>query len=158
MWGRPPRGWGLTTPTRIPVVVDAPQHSGLDRALDYLSEASPPPGSLLRVPLGRREVLGIVWQRDGAEAAPLPDDALRTAGPAFDALPPLPEAWRKLVDFAAAYYQRSVGELALSVLPPELRKLDGPAIAKRQARLAKRLARGGAELAGAPPVLRPDLA
>ena len=32
--------------------------------------------------------------------------------------------WRELVDFAAAYYQRGVGELALAVLPPELRKLD----------------------------------
>ena len=48
-----------------------------------------------------------------------------------DALPPLPLAWRELVAFAAGYYQRGLGEIALSVLPTELRRLDNAAIANR---------------------------
>ncbi|NRF69680.1 primosomal protein N' [Aquincola sp. S2] len=135
-----------------------PQHSGLGGALDYLGERPLAAGSLLRVPLGRRDVLGIVWQRpaEGAED-PVDEAALRPIGAAFDGLPPLPPAWLALAEFAAAYYQRGVGELALSVLPPELRKLDAPALAKRQARLIKRWAREPKDAFAASPE-RPALA
>jgi primosomal protein N' (replication factor Y) len=130
----------LTLRPRIGVIVDTPQHSGLVGPLDYLDPGGVPPGQLLRVPLGRREVLGIVWRLPEQPADAAADDALRAAGPPFE-LPPLPAAWLAMVEFAAGYYQRGLGELALSVLPPELRKLDGPAVAKRQSRLLKRLAR-----------------
>jgi primosomal protein N' (replication factor Y) (superfamily II helicase) len=39
-------------------------------------------------------------------------------------LPPLSDAWRSLLQFAASYYQRGLGELALSTLPPQLRTMD----------------------------------
>jgi primosomal protein N' (replication factor Y) (superfamily II helicase) len=130
----------LTSPARVGVIVETPQHSGLVGPLDYLDPGAAVAGQLLRVPLGRREVLGIVWPRPGQPGDGAADDALRPAGAPFE-LPPLPPAWLALVEFAAGYYQRGLGELALSVLPPELRKLDGPAVAKRQARLLKRLAR-----------------
>jgi primosomal protein N' (replication factor Y) len=71
----------------------------------------------------------------------------------MDSLPPLPPAWRALVDFAAAYYQRGTGELALSVLPPELRKLTGVQVAKRVARLLK----SPPAAPGGPPPVWPDL-
>ena len=144
---------------RVAVAVEAPQHSGLTGPLSYASEQALTPGTLVRVPLGRREVLGIVWPLDDRAAA-APDAAAPGADPApvlrpvtgvLDGLPPLPPAWLALVDFAAAYYQRSVGELALAVLPPELRKLDGPGLAKRQARLIKRL-----DKAPPPETLPPD--
>ena len=137
------------------VAVEAPQHSGLGGALDYLSKRPLAPGTLLRVPLGRRELLGIVWH--GAASAP-PGQALREVGGVFDALPPLAPAWLALVDFAAGYYQRGVGELALSVLPPELRKLDAPGLVKRLARLVKKLEKAAAP-AAAPlaAVVRPAL-
>ncbi|MBK1616409.1 primosomal protein N' [Rubrivivax gelatinosus] len=119
---------------RIAVAVETPQHTGVG-VLDYRADTELPPGTLLRVPLGRREVPGIVWHRPGdTEVA---DEALRPAGPALAALPPLGEAWRRLVEFAAAYYQRGVGEMALGVLPPELRKLDDVQLARRLAKLAK---------------------
>jgi primosomal protein N' (replication factor Y) len=124
----------------VGVVVETPQHSGLVGPLDYLDPGAAVAGQLLRVPLGRREVLGIVWPRREMPGDGAADKALRPAGAPFE-LPPLPPAWLALVEFAAGYYQRGLGELALSVLPPELRKLDGPAVAKRQARLLKRLAR-----------------
>ncbi|HYE71097.1 MAG TPA: primosomal protein N', partial [Aquabacterium sp.] len=129
-------------------MVETPQHSGLVAPLDYLDPGAAMPGQLLRVPLGRREVLGIVWPRPEMAGDATADDALRPAGTPFE-LPPLPAAWLALVAFAAGYYQRGLGELALSVLPPELRKLDGPAVAKRQARLLKRLARDASSAAGA---------
>ena len=143
--------------------MEAPAHSGLGAALDYLSERGLAPGTLLRAPLGKRELLGIVWH--GA-AADLPDVpvadglagyALRPVGEVFDALPPMTPAWLALVDFAAGYYQRGVGELALSVLPPELRKLDATGLNKRLARLVKKFASGVAAQPVAAP-RRPDLA
>ena len=120
----------------ISVAIDAPQHSGLTGALDYLAEQPWPPGTLLRVPLGKRALLGIVWH--GA-VAPVGRHALRPVGEVFADLPPMAPAWLALVDFAASYYQRGVGELALSVLPPELRKLDAPGLSKRLVRLLRKL-------------------
>src|SRR4051812_9690727 len=101
-----------------------------------------PPGTLLTVPLGKRQVPGVVW--DGAPEAESPV-ALREVSQALDALPPLGAPWRALVDFAAAYYQRSTGEIALSVLPPELRKLDNAQIANRIKKLHKALASAPAD-------------
>jgi primosomal protein N' (replication factor Y) len=51
----------------------------------------------------------------------------------------MPSVWCELVAFAASYYQRGIGEIALSVLPAELRRLGNAAIANRLARLDKRL-------------------
>ncbi|KQU78604.1 primosomal protein N' [Rhizobacter sp. Root16D2] len=123
--------------TALPVAVETPQHSGLQGTLDYLSERTLPPGTLVRVPLGRREVPGIVWP---GEAGSEPSLALKPIAQMLDALPPLSTRWCELVGFAAAYYQRSVGEMALAVLPPELRKLDDAQLANRIARLRKAMA------------------
>ena len=118
----------------VRVAVEAPQHSGLLGPLDYLSATPLQPGQLLRVPLGRREVLGIVW-RGPSEAGDRP--TMKSVGEVFDRLPPMAPSWLALLDFAAGYYQRSVGELALAVLPPELRKLDGLKLSRRLARLRR---------------------
>jgi primosomal protein N' (replication factor Y) len=118
------------------VAVDAPRHAGLEGALSYRSQHLLAPGTLVRVPLGRREVAGLVWE-GGSDAGA--GRELRDIAGACDALPPLSAAWRALADFAAAYYQRSIGELALSVLPPELRRLDSQGVADRVRRLYKRL-------------------
>ena len=117
---------------RLRVAVDTPQHAALGALLDYRSPVALPAGTLVRVPLGRRDVPGIVWTDDGAAA---PEGVeLREVAEALTALPPLPGSWLALVAFAAAYYQRGVGELALSLLPPELRKLDGTQLGRRLAR------------------------
>ncbi|MCH8180856.1 MAG: primosomal protein N' [Proteobacteria bacterium] len=131
---------------RIGVVVEAPQHSGLLGVLDYLCPTALPPGTLVRVPLGRRVVTGVVWEtQDAAQATA--DDAPASAGfqlkpvaEVLGGLPPLPATWRQLVAFAAAYYQRSLGEMALMVLPPELRQLDAVQLQRRLKRLDKALA------------------
>ena len=125
--------------TRAAIAIDAPQYAGMSSLLTYESEQALVPGTLARVPLGRREVTGLVWDADyaavdaaaaeaGANASPM---VLRPIIEAILSLPPLPADWRALVEFTARYYQRSLGEVALAVLPPELRKLDDAAIAKR---------------------------
>ena len=115
--------------------MDTPQHAGVGAVLDYLHSEVLAVGTLVRVPLGRRDVPGIVWAPDPG-AAPAPQAALRPVLEVLDAMPPLPAAWLALVGFAASYYQRGVGELALSVLPPELRALDPKRLARRLAKLA----------------------
>jgi primosomal protein N' (replication factor Y) len=120
---------------RLSVAVETPQHAGLGGLLEYLSPSPLAPGTLVRCPLGRRTVPGIVWGDQADGLTPL--ERLREVAEVMHSLPPLPAAWRALVDFAAAYYQRGTGELALSVLPPELRKLSGVQVAKRVARLLK---------------------
>ena len=116
------------------VAVETPRHTSVSGLLDYACEQPLAPGTLVRVPLGRRDVPGLVWER-AAEAA-APPAVLRPITIALTALPPLNAEWRALVEFAAAYYQRGLGELALAVLPPELRKLDDTQLARRLKRLA----------------------
>ncbi len=119
-----------------PVVVDAPQHAGLSATLDYACEQAVAPGTLVHVPLGRRSVPGIVWHRRlGSGAADAAQ--LRPLEAVLHSLRPLNMGWMQLVEFSAGYYQRSVGEVALSVLPPELRKLDDRRLVKRLARLGR---------------------
>ena len=43
------------------VVTATPAHSGIGASLTYRSELLLAPGTLVRVPLGSREVLGVVW-------------------------------------------------------------------------------------------------
>ena len=140
----------MTPTARCVVAVETPQHASLGGLLDYLCEQPLAPGTLLRVPLGRREVPGIVW--DAAPDSAATDAQLRPVTEALHALPPLGDAWRRLVEFAAAYYQRGVGELALAVLPPELRKLDNTQLGRRVAKLQKL---PPLPAAAAPPALPP---
>ncbi len=137
---------------RLRVVVEAPQHSGLWGALDYLSEVALLPGELVRVPLGRRVVTGVVWdEAPEGEASPWAEADLKEVAEVLSGLPPLPAAWRQLVAFAAGYYQRSLGEMALMVLPPELRQLDALQWQRRRKRLDKAL------LEPLPPATAPGL-
>ena len=46
---------------RVAVAIDAPQYAGMSSLLTYESEQALAPGTLVRVPLGRREVTGLVW-------------------------------------------------------------------------------------------------
>jgi primosomal protein N' (replication factor Y) len=127
---------------RCQVAVQTPAHSAVGGLLSYTHTEALPPGTLVRVPLGQRELLGVVWDDDvpGLSEPPEPA-ALRPISAVLDGVPPLARPWRELVAFAARYYQRGLGEVAIAALPPQLRELDA-----RQ--LARRLARGSA----APPV------
>jgi primosomal protein N' (replication factor Y) len=135
----------------VHVVVPTPAHSTVAGPLSYRSEFPLAPGTLLRVPLGRREVCGVAWDPP-AEAAPgvPPADQLKAVGGLLEGLPPLSPAWRQLVGFAAGYYQRGLGEVALAALPPQLRGLDATQIGRR-------LKRATAQAEARPDVVRPEL-
>jgi primosomal protein N' (replication factor Y) len=114
----------------ISVVVATPAHSGVGGPLTYRSELPLAPGQLVRVPLGRREVLGVVWERLADSGGLAPAQAKAVLG-ALEGLTPLSPTWCKLVAFTAAYYQRSLGEVALAALPPQLRELSAVQLARR---------------------------
>ncbi|HJV70453.1 DEAD/DEAH box helicase, partial [Ideonella sp.] len=146
---------------RVEVAVETPAHAGLADTLDYESEQPLSAGTLVRVPLGRRDVPGIVWAGRPDGAATAPEDGrkdpagggsftLKAIAEVIASLPPLPAAWCRLVEFSARYYQRALGEVALAVLPPELRKLDDAGLAKRLRLQDKRAALAAAK-AGGPP-------
>jgi primosomal protein N' (replication factor Y) (superfamily II helicase) len=120
-----------TPPTHwIEVAVQTPAHSGVGDLLTYRSPQPVQAGQLVRVPLGRREVLGVVWNAD-VPAPDLAPQTIKDVAGVLEGLPPLQERWRQLMAFAAQYYQRSLGEMALSALPPQLRDLDNTQLARR---------------------------
>ncbi len=105
----------------------------------------------MRVPLGKRELLGVVWDQDPlAGGDKVASDKLRDIGVHLSGLPPLSAHWRRLVAFAASYYQRSLGEVALAALPPPLRELTQR---QMQRRLNRKVAGAGttADPAAQPP-------
>ena len=117
------------------VAVQTPAHSGVGDLLSYQHTEALAPGTLVRVPLGQREVLGVVW--DALPGEPLPAMAqLRPVAGVLAGLAPLDAAWRRLVAFAARYYQRGLGEVALAALPPQLRELGPEQLARRLRRPA----------------------
>ncbi|HSC65303.1 MAG TPA: primosomal protein N', partial [Caldimonas sp.] len=139
----------------VGVLVDAPRHAGLTSTLTYRSQRPLDAGLLVRVPFGRREVAGLTWAAPSAHDAP---GELRDVAEVCDALPSLGADWCALVEFTAGYYQRSVGEIALAVLPPELRKLGRDAVADRVRRLHRALARASDDAAaGVPAEAPPEL-
>jgi len=136
----------LSPPTAacwVEVVLATPAHSGLGDSLSYWSHERLQEGALVRVPLGARELLGIVWRLRLQPPEGLLADSLRPVLETFAALPPLSANWRTLLEFAARYYQRALGEVALAALPPQLRELDATALQRRLKKLE------GAAFAGA---------
>ncbi|MCB1883379.1 MAG: primosomal protein N' [Geminicoccaceae bacterium] len=102
------------SPKATPVLVPLP----LEGPFDYLlpeGEAPPRPGSYVRVPFGKREVVGVVW--DEAAAAKVDARRLKPLGEVLD-LPSMPAALRLAMSRLAAETVAPKGavlRLALSV-------------------------------------------
>jgi len=114
----------------LQVVVATPAHALISGLLTYRSESLLAAGTLVRVPLGQREVLGVVWGHL-PDSGDLPASQARNIAGALEGLAPLAATWRALVAFTAGYYQRSLGEVALAALPPQLRELSAIQLARR---------------------------
>ena len=141
----------------ISVLLPTPAYSRLTGPLSYSHPSALPPGSLVRVPLGARDSLGLVWPKDETDAASpaAPERVLKPIAQVLDGIPPLSAHWLQLVDFAAHYYQRSVGEFALACLPPQLREVSAEQLTRK---LKKRSIAPDADAGSAqrPPELTPE--
>ncbi|WP_321787570.1 primosomal protein N' [Paraburkholderia sp. J94] len=98
----------------------------LDHPLDALYDyrypdgwPEPRPGMLVRVPFGRRESVGLIVEV--STHSEVPANKLRDVIEVCASCPPLSQQWLALVEFAADYYQRGLGEVALPALPQALR-------------------------------------
>jgi primosomal protein N' (replication factor Y) len=94
-------------------------------ALDYLPpDTGPVPavGARVRVPLGRRERVGIVTA--GPTRSDLDAQRLRAVIAVIDPQPLLDAATLALIDWAAHYYHHPLGEAFLTALPTRLRRGD----------------------------------
>jgi len=101
----------------VRVALDHP----LSTPYDYRYPATLPPpvaGMLARVPFGRRDITGLIVEV--IDHSDVPINRLREVEDVC-ACPPLSSAWLELMRFAADYYQRGLGEVALPALPQALR-------------------------------------
>ena len=130
----------------LPVLVHTPAHASMGPVLTYRHRDLLPAGTLVRVPLGARETLGVVWDANDDEASGEIDPTkVRDISDVLDTVLPLAGSWQQLVRFAARYYQRSAGEVALAALPPQLRELSSLQLQRKAARLQKAIAQSAPE-------------
>ena len=115
----------------LDVAVSAPAHSQVGGLLTYVTELPATVGQLVRVPFGNREVLGVVWGVHTTAPQTLSTHTLRQVIAVLEAVAPLSAHWLQLVQFTAHYYQRSLGEVAMAALPPQLRDLTPVQLARR---------------------------
>lgn len=105
----------------VKIALDAP----LDVCFDYVwiaaqeDEPRPQLGQLALVPFGRREVVGLIISVHDRSDVPI--DKLKQVVAVRSQLAPLAGEWLGLCAFAADYYQRPLGEVAIPGLPKNLR-------------------------------------
>ncbi|KTT54389.1 primosomal protein N' [Pseudomonas oryzihabitans] len=109
----------------MPLILRLALPSPLRRLFDYLPpkgavEEQLRPGGRLRVPFGRREVIGVLIEV--AQETEVPPDKLRKALQLLDKRPPLPSALFELCQWSAQYYQHSLGDTLSWALPALLRQ------------------------------------
>lgn len=109
----------------MPLILRLALPSPLRRLFDYLPpkgvvEEQLRPGVRLRLPFGRREVVGVLIEV--ARETEVPPDKLRAALQLLDERPPLPSALFELCQWSAQYYQHSLGDTLSWALPALLRQ------------------------------------
>ena len=102
------------------VAIDAP----LRHPFDYLAPAgialaAVPLGVRVRVPVGRRETIGMVVDR--AEQSEVSPAALKSVHQVLDAAPLIDAALMQLLRWTADYYHHPLGEVIAAALPRALR-------------------------------------
>ena len=112
---------GLRRVRQVSLFVRVALDHPLPTLFDYRYNLAPTPlaGMLVRIPFGRRDAVGMICEVTDRTDVPL--DKLREVGAICSTLAPLADEWRALTLFAAEYYQRGVGEVALPALPQVLR-------------------------------------
>jgi primosomal protein N' (replication factor Y) len=127
----------------LDIALQTPAHSQIGGLLTYRlaqqsgETGSPTEGALVHVPLGSRSLLGVIWAIHDHPPADIRPDSVRDIEGLIEGITPLSAAWRQLVQFTALYYQRSVGEVAMAALPPQLRDLTAIQLARRLKKQAR---------------------
>lgn len=110
-----------------PPIIQVAVPSPLARHFDYLLPTNitvPGPGTRVRIPFGRREVIGVVL--GSSETSELPHEKLKPIRTVLDPEPLLPPVLMELLVWAAAYYHHPVGEVLQTALPVLLRRGAAP--------------------------------
>ena len=103
------------------VALDTP----LRRLFDYLPPAPPAasvgiePGVRVRVPFGRRRLVGVVMAV--ADTSEVPPERLKPILEVLDAAPALEASSLELIEWAAEYYHHPVGQVLATALPKLMR-------------------------------------
>ena len=117
------------------IALDTPLHACFDYRWACVDTDRPAVGQLALVPFGPREVVGIIVAV--AEQTDVPPEKLKDALAVRAQLAPLSEQWLALAAFAAEYYQRPLGEVALPGVPKNLRVPTTVALDRAIRKLAK---------------------
>jgi primosomal protein N' (replication factor Y) len=132
----------------LQIALDTPLDSVFDYRWPCAPGSEPAVGQLALVNFGRREAVGlIVAVRHDTD---VPADKLKDALAVRSQLAPLSGHWIALARFAAAYYHRPLGEVALPGLPKNLRLSTTVALDRALKKLAKLPDRHDATPAGRP--------
>lgn len=97
-------------PPRVKVLLPLP----FGEPYDYLApeDRLPAPGTVVRVPLGPREVTGVVWDEPETPAGePVAANKLKPVLGVLDELPALDDAFRRFLTVTARYYIRPLGDV-----------------------------------------------
>lgn len=119
----------------LTVALDTPLNSCFDYRWPCAPGAEPLPGQLAQVSFGHREVVGLIVAV--GHSTDVPADKLKDALAVRAQLAPLSPEWLALAAFAADYYQRPLGEVALPGLPKNLRVQTTVALDRAIKKLAK---------------------
>ena len=86
--------------------------------LDYRlpDEVEAPPGTLVTVPLGPRQLIAVVWEADRLPTEEVGDNRLRYLIGTVD-VPPLSEPLRRLAEWTATYYCSPLASVLRMMLP-----------------------------------------
>ncbi|USX14366.1 primosomal protein N' [Oxalobacteraceae bacterium OTU3CAMAD1] len=119
----------------LQVALDTPLNAIFDYRWYCDAAEQPQVGQLAFVPFGPREVMGLIV--GVAAETDVPDGKLKDALAIRSQLAPLSAQWLALAGFAADYYQRPLGEVALPGLPKNLRAPTPLTLDKALKKLAK---------------------
>ncbi len=119
----------------LQIALDTPLDSLFDYRWACEPGSEPEVGQLALVNFGRREAVGLIVAVK--HETDVPADKLKDALAVRSQLAPLPERWIALARFAAAYYHRPLGEVAMPGLPKNLRLSTTVALDRALKKLAK---------------------
>lgn len=119
----------------LEVVIDTPLNSSFDYRWPCQPGDEPLPGQLALVSFARREVMALIVAVKST--SDVPPEKLKDALAVRSELAPLSGRWLALARFAAEYYQRPLGEVALPGLPKNLRVPKTVALGRALKKLAK---------------------